>query len=79
MICLNDSLIKFLVFRNYKTVCEDIVNVISSPMQKIIQKQFFSILPTIGSKIIRTLKINRAKKLIRNAVLSNKYFSNHDL
>ena len=34
---------------------------------------------TAGSKIIRTFEIIRVKKLIPNAVLWNKYLSNHDL
>ena len=34
---------------------------------------------TVGSKIIRTVEIVHVKKLIPNAVLSNKYLSSHDL
>ena len=34
---------------------------------------------TVGSKIIRAFEIIRVKKLMSNAILWNKYFSNHDL
>ena len=34
---------------------------------------------TIGSKINRALEISRVKKLIANAILSNKNFSSHNL